>query len=48
VTVGYAVRALTAALPLGYGVLRRDVVSIVVAALFLPFTAQVLALGFGV
>ena len=28
--------------------LRRDVVSIVVAALFLPFTAQVLALGFGV
>jgi hypothetical protein len=48
VTVSYAVRTLTAALPLGYGVLRRDVVSIVVAALFLPFTAQVLALGFGV
>jgi len=47
VTVSYAVRALTAALLLGYGMLRRDVVSIVVAALFLPFTAQVLALGFG-
>ena len=48
VTVSYVVRALAAALLLAYGMLRGDVVSIVVAALFLPFTAQVLGLGFGV
>ena len=48
VTVSYVARALAAALLLGYGMLRSDIVSIVVAALFLPFTAQVLALGFGV
>jgi hypothetical protein len=47
VTPSYVVRALVAELLLGYGMLRGDVISLVVAALFLPFIAQILALGFG-
>ena len=43
----FLVRAVAAAILLGYGMLRADPVSIVVAALFLPFMQQVLGLAFG-
>jgi hypothetical protein len=48
VTWSYVGRATAAALLMAYGMLRNDLVSIVVAALFFPFFSQVLALGFGV
>jgi len=47
ITSSYVGRATAAALLMAYGMLKNDVVSIVVAALFLPFFSQVLALGFG-
>jgi hypothetical protein len=47
VTASYVARTLAAALLLAYGMRQDDVISIVVAALFLPFMAQVLGLGFG-
>jgi len=46
-TPSFLVRAVAAAVLLGYGMLRADPVSIVVAALFLPFMQQVLGLAFG-
>src|SRR5262247_2288954 len=46
-TPSFIARALAAAILLGYGMLRADPVSIVVAALFLPFMSQVLGLAFG-
>jgi len=46
-TPSFLVRAVAAAILLGYGMLRADPVSIVVAALFLPFMQQVLGLAFG-
>ena len=48
VTPSYVARTLAAALLLAYGMRHDDVISIVVAALFLPFMAQVLGLGFGI
>ncbi len=46
-TPSFAARSVAAAVLLGYGMLRADPVSIVVAALFLPFMQQVLGLAFG-
>jgi hypothetical protein len=47
ITSSYVGRATAAALLMAHGMLKNDLVSIVVAALFLPFFSQVLALGFG-
>ncbi|MBV8069715.1 MAG: hypothetical protein JO270_07415, partial [Acidobacteriaceae bacterium] len=46
-TVSYMVRAISGALLLAYGMLENDPITIVVAALFLPFLSQALAVGFG-
>ena len=46
-TPSFVARSVAAAVLLGYGMLRADPVSIVVAALFLPFMPQVLGLAFG-
>src|SRR4029453_15579733 len=48
VTPSYVARTLAAALLLAFGMRHDDLISIVVAALFLPFMAQVLGLGFGI
>lgn len=48
VTPSYIGRALGGALLLANGIIQDDPVAIVVAALFLPFLAQVLAVGFGI
>jgi len=47
VTPSYIARATGAALLLAYGMFRNSAIAIVVAALFLPFLSQVLAIGFG-
>src|SRR5947207_3929322 len=47
VTPSYIARATGAALLLAYGMFRNSAIAIVVAALFLPFLAQVLAIGYG-
>ncbi len=47
VTISYTARALAGAILLGYGMLQNDPIIIVVAALFLPFLSQVLAVSFG-
>ncbi len=47
VTPGYLARASAAAVLLAYGMMENSAVAIVVAALFLPFLAIVLALAFG-
>ena len=47
ITPSYIARAAGAALLLGYGMFENSAIAIVVAALFLPFLAQVLAVGFG-
>ena len=47
-TPSYVGRAAGGALLLAQGVISNSAISIVVAALFLPFLAQVLAVGFGV
>ncbi|MDP9052821.1 MAG: hypothetical protein M3N93_00740 [Acidobacteriota bacterium] len=47
VTPGYVARATGGAILLADGVIHNDAIAIVVAALFLPFLSQVLALGFG-
>jgi len=46
-TVSYLARAAAGALLLATGILDNNAVAIVVAALFLPFLAEVLAIGFG-
>src|SRR5204863_4337115 len=46
-TPSFIARATGAALLLAYGMFRNSAIAIVVAALFLPFLAQVLAIGFG-
>lgn len=48
VTVSYLARALAGAILLTYGMLLNNPISIVVAALFLPFLSQALAVGFGI
>lgn len=48
VTKSYVGRAAGGAVLLADGVIHNSAISIVVAALFLPFLSQVLALGFGV
>jgi len=48
VTVSYIVRAAAGAVVLATGVIENNPIAIVVAALFLPFLAQVLAVSFGV
>ena len=48
VTPSYVGRALSAAILLAYGMFENSAISIVVAALFLPFLSQVLAVSFGV
>ena len=47
VTISYVARALAGAILLAYGMLENNPITIVVAALFLPFLSQVLALSFG-
>jgi hypothetical protein len=47
-TASYVGRAAAGAILLADGVLRNDPIAIVVAALFLPFLSQVLAVSFGV
>jgi uncharacterized membrane protein len=47
VTASYVARALAGALLLATGIIEDNPVAIVVAALFLPFLAQVLAVSFG-
>ena len=47
VTVSYLARALAGAILLAYGMVRNDPIEIVVAALFLPFLSQAVAIGFG-
>jgi hypothetical protein len=47
-TASYLGRAMAGAILLATGVLRNDPIAIVVAALFLPFLSQVLAISFGV
>lgn len=47
-TASYLGRAIAGALILANGVLHNDPIAIVVAALFLPFLSQVLAISFGV
>jgi hypothetical protein len=46
-TVSYVARALAGAIILAYGMLHDNPITIVVAALFLPFLSQVLAVSFG-
>jgi hypothetical protein len=46
-TVSYYARAIAGAAILAYGMVLNDPVTIVVAALFLPFLSQSVALGFG-
>jgi hypothetical protein len=48
VTVSYFARALAGAILLAYGMLNNNPITIVVAALFLPFLSQVLAVSFGI
>ncbi len=47
VTISYVARCFGGAVLLAYGMLENDPITIVVAALFLPFLSQVLALSFG-
>jgi hypothetical protein len=47
VTVSYLARALAGAILLAYGMVKNDPINIVVAALFLPFLSQAVAIGFG-
>ncbi len=47
VTISYIARTLAGAVFLAYGMMKNDPISIVVAALFLPFLSQVLAVSFG-
>jgi hypothetical protein len=47
VTISYVARAFAGACLLAYGMLENDPITIVVAALFLPFLSQVIALSFG-
>ncbi|HET9318814.1 MAG TPA: DUF389 domain-containing protein, partial [Bryobacteraceae bacterium] len=47
VTASYVARALAGAILLATGIIEDNPVAIVVAALFLPFLAQVLAVSFG-
>ncbi len=47
-TVSYFARALAGAILLAYGMLHDNPITIVVAALFLPFLSQVLAVSFGI
>jgi hypothetical protein len=46
-TASYLGRAMAGAILLATGILRNDPIAIVVAALFLPFLSQVLAISFG-
>jgi hypothetical protein len=46
-TVSYYARAIAGAALLAYGMVLNDPVTIVIAALFLPFLSQSIALGFG-
>jgi hypothetical protein len=48
VTASYVARAASGAILLATGIIENNPVAIVVAALFLPFLAQVLAVSFGV
>jgi hypothetical protein len=47
ITPSYVGRAAGAAILLAYGMFHNSAIAIVVAALFLPFLSQVLAIGFG-
>src|SRR3954454_5805374 len=47
VTVSYLARAFAGAILLAYAMVKNDPVAIVVAALFLPFLSQAVAVGFG-
>ncbi|MBV9611562.1 MAG: hypothetical protein JO091_03780, partial [Acidobacteriaceae bacterium] len=47
VTISYVARAIAGAAVLAYGMLENNPITIVVAALFLPFLSQVLAVSFG-
>ena len=47
VTISYVARATAGAILLATGIIENNPVAIVVAALFLPFLAQVLAVSFG-
>jgi len=47
VTISYFARAFAGAILLAYGMLQNDPITIVIAALFLPFLSQVLAISFG-
>ena len=47
VTISYVARAAAGAILLATGIIEDNPIAIVVAALFLPFLAQVLAFGFG-
>src|SRR5581483_7253658 len=47
VTISYLARAFAGAILLAYGMLEDNPITIVVAALFLPFLSQVLAISFG-
>jgi hypothetical protein len=47
VTASYAARAAAGAIVLATGILENNPIAIVVAALFLPFLSQVLAISFG-
>src|SRR5437868_5438572 len=47
ITPSYVARATGAALLLAYGMFQNNAIAIVVAALFLPFLSQVLAVSFG-
>ncbi|HTP30858.1 MAG TPA: DUF389 domain-containing protein [Candidatus Acidoferrales bacterium] len=47
VTTSYLARALAGGIILGTGIVENNAVAIVVAALFLPFLAEVLAVSFG-
>jgi hypothetical protein len=47
-TVSYFARALAEAILLAYGMLHDNPITIVLAALFLPFLSQVLAVSFGI
>lgn len=47
ITISYLARALAGAILLAYGMVKNDPINIVVAALFLPFLSQAVAVGFG-
>lgn len=47
ITISYVARCFAGAVLLAYGMLENNPITIVVAALFLPFLSQVLALSFG-